>query len=184
MTPCRLDEGILLENDGSLLPWGTPLAELVGLAGSVVTTRHDRIQHHWHDRTCLGGLPCRVYTTRLLDEPHPAFYHLYLDHLHSAVISLIEPRLDEATMPEDFRRVLAHLEGQLGPVMWSHPRYAHGLPSALWEFPRLRVSFRAGEVAFLVSFIQEPEHTYKELRDEAAWIRPAGKGRRVEGIAW
>jgi hypothetical protein len=188
MTPCRLDEGVLLESDGILLPWGTPLAGLERLAGCVVTRYPNGagICYEWDDRACLGGLRCRVHARRFLDKVNPHAYRLYLDHLHLASIRLLEPRLDQATAPEDFRRLLAHLEGQFGPVTWSYPRYWRGLPSVHWEFPRLLVGFRILSGAdYHVSVSQEPEHAYKELRDEAAVIRAKqGKGARVEGIAW
>jgi hypothetical protein len=185
--PCRLGEGVVLEGGGGgvLLPWGTPLAELQAMAGCEVAEYGGSTTYQWHDRACLGGLSCHVLASRAHGEPNPRAYHLYLDHFHSAALEVRGPRVSPPTAREEFRRLLDHLEGLLGPVRWSNPGYSLGLPSVFWEFPRLLVSFAVmGEAHYQIGLRHEPEG-YKELRDEAAAIRAKQHtGARVEGLAW
>jgi hypothetical protein len=185
MTACRLDEGILLECSGTLLPWGTPRAEWEHLAGCVVTQRPTSIHYEWADRTCLAGLPCDVHASRFLGAPNPRAYHPYLDHFHSAGLTIRRPRVEPASVGEDFRRLLTHLEGLFGPVQFSYPRYSRGLPGVFWQAPRLLIGFCVLGGALYHAFVQHEPDGYKELRDEARFIRAReGEGARVEGIAW
>jgi hypothetical protein len=184
--PYRLQDGLLLEDSGTLLAWGAPLPSLSNLADPVVEEKSQSRHWTWRARQCLGGLRGDVSACRFLDAVNPRAYHLYLDHLHFAVFRLLDLSVPtDDHLRAEFRRIYEQLVCYFGEGHWSYPKYNSGLPAIFWEFAPLRIDFATmgrGHVA--VSFTHEPSG-YTELREEAAAISSRhGRGARVDYVAW
>jgi hypothetical protein len=185
LVPCRLDEGIVLEDAGLLLRWGTPIAELVGFQSPSVLRHPDSVHLKWPRRTCLGGLPCDVGATRISKTPNPRAYHIYLAEFHWAKLEVrAEWGETDAEVERGFRQVFRQLERVLGPPTFSYPECERGLPAIFWELPRLLVGYSLLGGRPGVSVAHEPDR-YDALKAEARAIRTReGEGARVEFVAW
>lgn len=201
--PFRLAEGLHFEDEGLLIPWGSPLdaASLPG-APDVVTDDDVRLLT-WRNRVALGGLRADVSAMwikrRLAVTPFPAnasgLHWVCLD------VSIRSWAYDELPRTiqhvcEDSRHALsaiyAHLEAALGPAAWSYPGACLNLPSIHWDAitcgeDAFRVSCsveRCGELVAIV--VEHWSHDFPELRAQAEqahadWARTDA---RVPFIAW
>src|SRR5262245_41049342 len=82
--PCRLDEGVALEDSGLLIGWGTPVTGLVTFELPAVTRHPNSVHIYWRGRRCLGGLPCDIGACRVFETPNPRAYQIYLAEFHWA----------------------------------------------------------------------------------------------------
>jgi hypothetical protein len=183
--PCRLDEGVALEDSGLLIRWGTPITELVEFESPAVTRHPNSIHLRWRGRTCLGGLPCDVRATRICETPNPRAYHIYLAEFHWASLEVrVAWSESYAEVEQGFRQVFLHLERELGPPTFSYPEYERRLPAIFWELPRVQVGYSLLGGQPSVSVAHEPGG-YAALKAEARAIRAReGAGARVNYVAW
>jgi hypothetical protein len=183
--PCRLSEGVALEDAGLLLRWGMPIAELAEFESPAVLRHPNSVHLTWSGRVCLGGLPCDVGATRICETPNPRAYHLYLAEFHWAELRVrAEWGESDGEVEQGFRQVFRHLERELGPPTFSYPEYERGLPAIFWEFPRLLVGYSLLGGRPGVSVAHEPDG-YASLKAAARAIRAReGEGARVNFVAW
>jgi hypothetical protein len=180
--PCRLDEGIALEDAGLLLRWGTPISDLVGFQSPAVLRHPHSVHLTWRGHTCLGGLSCDVGAVRIDEPPNPRAYHIYLAEFHWAKLDVRAAWGEsDAEVERGFRQVFDHLERVLGPATFSYPEYERGLPAIFWELPHLLVGFSLQGGGPGVSVAHEPDG-YTALKAEAQALRH--RGVRVDFVAW
>jgi hypothetical protein len=183
--PGLIAEGILFEDTGHMLRWGTPLTELAGVDSPLVRWRLDTVFLNWPARACLDGLRCDVQTGRSFGPPEPRTYQDYLRefswvHLEIHVAWSATP----ARREQGFRELYAHLERAFGPATFSYPRAEGRLPSIHWEFASMNVAFSMLGERPAVYIAHEPEG-YPGLRaDERAIQAREGRGARVDHVAW
>jgi hypothetical protein len=180
-----LEEGIALEDAGLLLRWGTPIADLVGLASPAVIRHPHSIHLSWKGRTCLGGLACAVGAVHISEPPNPRAYHIYLPEFHWASLeAVVEWGESDGEVEQGFRQLYRHLERELGRPTFSYPEYERGLPGIFWELPRLLIGYSLMGGRPSVSVAHEPDG-YEGLKAEARAIRAReGEGAWVEYVAW
>jgi hypothetical protein len=183
--PCRLDEGIALEDAGLLLRWSTPITDLLGFHSPAVVRQPNSVHLKWRGRVCLNGLPCDINAVRISEPPNPRAYHIYLAEFHWASLELrAKWGESDAEVELGFRQVFGHLERVLGPATFSYPEYERGLPAIFWELPRLQVGYSLMGGLPSVSVAHEPEG-YEAVKAEGRAIRSReGEGARMDFVAW
>jgi hypothetical protein len=182
----QVNDGLLLEDIGVKVPWGTPIAELQNFGDPEVLPRETSISYVWRNRRVLGGLLGDVSACRLFDKPNPRAYHIYLPELYHFSIDLApRPGNDKVALAAQLLAVHDHFELQLGPATFSYPDYSLGLPAIFWERPPLGFSCAVMGKEVVTATVQRTPDGYAQLRDEAGRIsRVAGKGARVDFVAW
>lgn len=183
--PPLVAEGILFEDTGLMLRWGTPFAELADVDSPIIRWRREIVFLNWPARTCLDGLTCDVLTGRSFGPPEPRTYHYYVREFHW--VSLQVHVIWGATAGEreqGFRDLYAHLERAFGPATFSYPRDEGLLPSIHWEFRGVNAGCSILGDGPAVYIAHEPED-YPGLKADARAIRARdGKGARVDYVAW
>jgi hypothetical protein len=178
-------EGILFENTGRMLRWGTPFAELADIDSPVIRWRPEMVFLSWPARTCVHGLTCDVQTGRSFGAPEPRTYHHYVREFHWVSLQVhVTWGATAGKREQGFRDLYAHFERVFGPATFSYPRVEGLLPSIHWEFRGMNVgcSILGGGPAVYIA--HEPEG-YPGLKADARAIRARdGKGARVDYVAW
>jgi hypothetical protein len=200
--PYRIGEGLFLEDEQLLIPWGTPL-EQMELAGMPEVIERDEIRLFvWKNRRALGGLTGNLCAYRTSRRFGTTIYPAGLPTLHWFSMEVPppegEPEASERSaaaicrrLRESLKRIHNHLENCLGPASWSYAAYRLGLPSITWE--RLETThglFRytcrpVGDHSVSIT-VAHWTSDYPELRAEAErahadWARTDA---RVPFVAW
>ncbi|HEY9791749.1 MAG TPA: hypothetical protein V6D22_15200 [Candidatus Obscuribacterales bacterium] len=149
VAPFRLDEGVLLEDSGTMLPWSAGVNELLDLAGGY-QTRWEEVT--WSNQHVLGGLRANVrfILRRLAFEIMPAFdnpedeekaYRTCFEHLCNKMGAPHESRKDKSEI----------VAGLIYPVsIWSFEdielrlRTSEGDSSGLIPFCDLSITRKKG----------------------------------------
>jgi hypothetical protein len=200
--PYRTGEGLFLEDEHLLIPWGTPL-ERMQLAGTPeVIEGADMRLFLWKNRRALGGLtgdlcacrPNRRFGTTIYPGGLPTLHWFLMEVPHTEEGPEVSDRSAAAIclrLRQFLQRVHKDLEQCLGPASWSYAAYRLGLPWITWE--RLETthglfSFSCGPVGDDSVHITVANWTseYPELRAEAerAHAHWARTDARVPFVAW
>jgi hypothetical protein len=210
--PCRLHDGIWLEDVDQVIPWGAKLADLRHLLSPDVKDRTTGVQLSWRSHVCLG-FRCDIRACRIFERPNPRAYHIYLETLHAAFLNWHgdpEWSFDETT--QAFRLAYAHVRERLGEATFSYPplkhprltrRGDHLVPSIFWELPLLQLGLSATypphladpegnplpapdypAARFTVSVVHEPPGYHKLKAEARSIVEREGQGARVNYVAW
>lgn len=138
--PFRTAEGLFLEREDLLIPWGTPLNEST-LGAPEVLENEEGWVFVWRSRFAMGGLMGDVVASRHKHSSARMFPH-GLPTLHSILMLASVVALDDvptdaielvARLRQQLKRNHDVLEGAIGPASCSYPGYHLGLPSIRWE---------------------------------------------------
>ncbi len=137
--PLRLDEGVMLEPDDILIPWGATTDDITKY-GSPTLLGLDRSTFSysrrlaWEERRCLGGLRCT-----LTAELSAYFTGKKPDTLRSIWIHALGFDIrTNAHVYHEYRTVQEHLEQVLGAPDDATPVW--GLPYATWYYASVDVA--------------------------------------------
>lgn len=194
--PWRLDDGIFFENAEALLPWNTEFASLRDFGQPTELERPTSVHISWPAAVIFGGLEGTVAACRILEEPNPRAYHIYLPTFHWASFALEHVHATVADAEHQMRRLHEHITNHLQVPATSYPDYQEGLPAIMWRIGPLRVGLgpscryqgnRRPELVGVgteITVAHEPSD-FAELREEAARIRAReGEGSEVDYVAW
>ncbi len=137
MLPHQLEDGIFLEDTGTLLPWNTQLDHLKKIGSPEVRIESDRAVLHWRKRRWLDGLECTISAkfyhdseTRSNTQTTAQGLRLVNYHVHSP---------SEENARESYVRIKDALVQRLGKPTADYEDYEHGLPLAEWDFEQVLV---------------------------------------------
>jgi hypothetical protein len=125
MLPFKLEKGLLLEDRGILLPWGTHWQQLANLGSPSVTESHTGILFLWQCPHCLGGLSASVQTRLTQKRP-----------LREVELHVTTPA---ETAQQTFDRVSTHLRGSFGEPSRSGTTEVDGFPVEEWRVPPITI---------------------------------------------
>lgn len=197
MHPWSLADGILLEDTGFTLRWGTPFDSLCTLQSPEVNRQPTSIHPTWHRRRILGGLIADVGACRILEEPNPRAYHIYLPVFHWATALLCESFRSPAAAQLRMRELHDRIASATATSATCYPDYKHRLPAIMWDVGSIRIGLgprclhavegRSArlETVKLAITITDESHGFEALRSEANAIRQReGRGAERDGVAW
>jgi hypothetical protein len=183
--PAQIAEGLIFDDTGRTLRWGTPLHQLAEIDAPAVKLFSHGISLRWPDRPCLGGLRCDVDALRWFGAPDPRAYHAYLEEFHWVSLGMnVDCGATDIGRERAFREVYAQLERVLGPATFSYPRYEGRLPSIHWAFRGMDISYSMLSHTPSVYIDTEPEGYSALKADARAIARWHGEGARVNYVAW
>jgi hypothetical protein len=198
--PFGIRDGLFLESDDLLIPWGT-LLDPEGTPGKPeVLAGNDGWTFVWRSRRALGGLAAEV-TARRDRCPSAQSYPSGLPTLEWFLIRA--PLSQSGSIPTHVTETVAQLrrfltsiydalETAIGPASWSYPGYALGLPSIAWEDISDEngnvLEFACAPTADLSVSVSVGRRTteHPEFRAEAERLRRqwAQSDARVPFVAW
>jgi hypothetical protein len=185
--PALLTDGILFDDSGRTLRWGTPLHELVTIEAPAIKWYPRAISLCWMGRTCLRGLNCDVETSRWFGAPEPRVYHHYLEGFHWVHLLMnVELGAIDGARECGFRELYARLEGIFGPATFSSPPCEGELrvPSIHWEFRGMNIQYSLFGPRPSLYISREPDGYPALKADARAIARWQGRGSRVDYVAW
>jgi hypothetical protein len=183
--PALLSEGIIFDDSGRTLQWGTPLHEFLEIETPAIKWYSHGIFRCWRGRTCLHGLSCDVETGRSFGAPEPRGYHHYLQEFQSVSLLVnVQWGSIDAARERGFRELYAHLEATLGPATFFYPRFEGRLPSFHWTFRGMDVGYFLLGPRPKVYISHEPDGYPGLKADARAIARWQGGGSRVNYVAW
>lgn len=141
--PWRLDEGLLLEDSGVLLRWGTPFDALRDLGHPQVRENASGVGLQWYDRRILGGLEVDIFTHCSSTHDNPRLHLFGLPELNWVHVDLLQSDGWPSTALQHLRRLHDRLRRQLGSAKFAATPdwYSIGrMPSMTWERPPTRLT--------------------------------------------
>lgn len=191
-----LDKGIVLEDEGLLLPWGISFDALCALGRAALNRQADSLHPSWSKRRVMGRVG-ELSACRLLTPPNPRCYHIHLPTFHYARFQLEEKYDTRREAQDAMRRIHDEVVAMTATAATSYPNYQEGLPSIMWRFENVDIHLGPScrydtstrpatlrEVRLDLAFSHEPDG-YDDLKLELASIRAReGRGREVDYVAW
>ena len=178
MLPYRTDEGLYLEDEGVLIPWGTPLDPTRPPVGAEV--ERNRV-FRWNARHALGGLFGDLFAVLWDDEA--VGFPRSLRALHFLSMNLAVDA--HATSRVLLERLHDQFTDALGPASFSYPCYDSGLPFICWMTDNLHYCCHAGLKEVCIHLQHVPTEP-AQLRAE--WDRKQREYQlqdaRVPFVAW